>query len=230
VRLHVDTPRGTVRGIAVVLHGGRETSIAAVRAHQLAVLRMFPFAGALRRAGSRDGLAVARLQYGVRGWNGAQRAPVADVEQALAELSNRFPNVPIALVGHSMGGRAAIYAAGHENVRAVVCLAPWIEQRDPVRTLAGRRVLIAHGEFDRVTDPRASAAYARAAAAYAKSVSYVRVAQDRHAMLRRAPLWHRLTAGFVLGVLFARDPVGDPGVEPNRVVREALAGQPALVV
>ena len=56
----------------------------------------------------------------VRGWNGAQRSPVADVEQALDELAARFPGVPIALVGHSMGGRAAMYAAGHEGVRAVV--------------------------------------------------------------------------------------------------------------
>src|SRR5579875_2390195 len=107
--LFVDRPRGPVRGIAVVLHGGRSTSVAPVRPYQLAVVRMQPFAASLRRFGRPDGLLVARVRYTVRGWNGAQRSPVADVEQALDELTARFPDVPIALVGHSMGGRAAVY-------------------------------------------------------------------------------------------------------------------------
>ncbi|HZZ96616.1 MAG TPA: alpha/beta fold hydrolase [Jatrophihabitantaceae bacterium] len=230
MRLLVDTPRGAVRAIAVVLHGGRETSVAAVRSTQLAVLRMRPFVRSLRRSGQADGLAVAQVRYGVRGWNGAQRSPVADVEQALDELAARFPGVPIALVGHSMGGRAAIYAAGHDGVRAVIGVAPWIEQRDPVRTLAGRRVLIAHGDRDRMTNPRASAAYARAAEPYAESVTFVSIAGERHAMLRRARLWHELSTGFVLGVLFDRRPEAGATDDASRVLSGALAGQPALVV
>jgi dienelactone hydrolase len=230
MRLIVDTPHDPVRGIAVVLHGGRDNSVAAVRARQLAVLRMRPFVRSLRRAGRNAGLVVAQVRYGVRGWNGAQRSPVADVEHALDDLGARFPGVPIALVGHSMGGRAAIYAAAHENVRAVVGVAPWIEQRDPVRTLAGRRVLIAHGDRDRMTDPRASAAYARAAEPYAESVTFVSIAGDRHAMLRRARLWHDLSTGFVLGVLFDRRPDAGATDDASRVLVGALAGQPALVV
>jgi dienelactone hydrolase len=213
-----------------VLHGGRDNSVAAVRATQLAVLRMRPFVRSLRRAGRSAGLVVAQVRYGVRGWNGAQRSPVADVEQALDQLTARFPGVPIALVGHSMGGRAAIYSAAHDNVRAVVGVAPWIEQRDPVRTLAGRRVLIAHGDRDRMTDPRASAAYARAAEPYAESVTFVSIAGERHAMLRRARLWHDLSTGFVLGVLFDRRPDDGATDDASRVLAGALAGQPALVV
>ena len=87
----------------------------------------------------RDGLAVARLRYRVRGWNGADAAPVADAHWALDQLTARFPGVPIALVGHSMGGRAALYAAGHPAVRAVVGLAPWIEPGDTERTIDGLR-------------------------------------------------------------------------------------------
>lgn len=244
-RLRVSRPRRPVRGVALVLHGGRSDSITPARPWQLAVLRMRPFAWSLRRAGAADGLAVARLRYRVRGWNGAERSPVADAEQALAELARRFPGVPIALVGHSMGARTALYAAGHPAVRVVVGLAPWIEVGDLERTLpglAGRRVLFAHGDLDRMTDPRSSAVYARRAAATAASFSYVTVTADKHAMLGRARLWHELATGFVLGALWGPSPAGTaatPGTKEETEVRPgdlartlagALAGQAALVV
>ena len=228
--LIVSTPRGKPRGVAVVLHGGRENSIARVRARNLAVVRMQPFATALRRAGAPSGLVVARVRYRVRGWNGAERSPVGDVEQALGELAVRFPDVPVALVGHSMGGRAAVYAAGAANVRAVVLLAPWLEQGDPVETLRGRRVLIAHGDRDRVTSPRASAAYAHSAEAVAGSVSFVAVAGEAHAMVRRARVWHELSTGFVLRTLFGADPRASDEGDVGKVLTRALGGQLALVV
>ena len=62
-----------------------------VTARQLAVLRMLPFAKDLGRAGAPLGLAVARLRYGVRGWNGEDRSPVADGRWALDQLAERFP-------------------------------------------------------------------------------------------------------------------------------------------
>jgi dienelactone hydrolase len=230
MRLLLAEPRSPVRGIAVVLHGGRETSVAPVRGRQLAVLRMRPFVASLQRAGRADGLAVAQVRYRVRGWNGTERSASVDVELALDRLVSRFPQVPIALVGHSMGARAAMYAAGHENVRAVVALAPWLRRGDPVSTLAGRRVLIAHGDRDRITDPRASAAYARAAEQVAQSVSFVSIAGEQHAMLRRARLWHELSTGFVLGVLFERDVRVTAPEDVRKVVTGALAGRAALVV
>jgi dienelactone hydrolase len=228
--LTVDLPDGVVRAVAVVLHGGRAHGTGPVRTSQLAVLRMVPFAKALRRAGAADGLAVARLRYVQRGWNGAARAPLADARWALAELERRCPGVSVALVGHSMGGRAALYVADHPTVRAVVALAPWIEQGDPVSQLAGRRILIAHGTHDRMTSPPASAAYARAAAQVAASVSYISVQDERHAMLRRAHVWHELTTGFVLGVLCARQPQAAVQPQTTNVLRKALAGQASLVV
>jgi pimeloyl-ACP methyl ester carboxylesterase len=106
-KLTVNTPKGAVRAVVLVLHGGREDSHAVARANQLAILRMLPIARALARGGAGHGLAVARLRFSVRGWNGAERSPVAEARTALDELSVRFPGVPIALVGHSMGGRAS---------------------------------------------------------------------------------------------------------------------------
>jgi dienelactone hydrolase len=228
--LIVSTPRGEPRGVAVVLHGGRENSLARVRARHLAVVRMQPFATALRRAGAPSGLVVARVRYRVRGWNGAEQSPVGDVAQALGELAARFPDVPVAIVGHSMGGRAAVYAAGAANVRAVVLLAPWLAQGDPVETLRGRRVLIAHGDRDRITSPQASAAYAREAEEVAGSVSFVSVTGESHAMVRRARVWHELSAGFVLSALFGAHPDASAADEVGRVLTRALGGQLALVV
>jgi dienelactone hydrolase len=229
-KLIVSTPRGQVRGVAVVLHGGRENSTAPVRFTQPAVLRMVPFVRSLRRHGKADGLAVAQVRYRVRGWNGAERSPVADTEWALDQLAARFPDVPIALVGHSMGGRTAMYVAGHERVRAVVALAPWLNRGDPVAPMTGRRLLIAHGDQDRMTDPRASAAFARSVAKVAESVSFVSIAGEHHAMLKRPQFWHELATGFVLGVIFDRRPGGTDDNEVTKVLTRALAGQDALVV
>ena len=221
--LDVVAPDGAVRAVALVLHGGREHGTAAVTPRQLAVVRMQPFALSLTRAGRPLGLAVARLRYRVRGWNGPQRSPVPDVEWALDRLADRFPDAPVALVGHSMGGRAAVYALGHPSVRAMVGLAPWIEPEDPYEQAAGRYVLVAHGERDRITSPANSAAWVKDAASVAAGASYVAIQGERHAMLRRPRTWHTLATDYVLATLCGRRP--GPGV-----VAKVLAGQAPLVV
>ncbi|MDT7636683.1 MAG: hypothetical protein QOC83_971 [Pseudonocardiales bacterium] len=62
-----------------------------------------------------------------------------------------------------------------------------------VRQLAGRTVLLAHGDQDRVTDPERSYAYAYAYALRARQVSdqvcRFDVPGDGHAMLRRRRDW-----------------------------------------
>jgi pimeloyl-ACP methyl ester carboxylesterase len=228
--LHVDLPKGPVQAVALVLHGGRSRSTSAVRANQLAVVRMLPFDAALRRAGSTRGLAVARMRYLVRGWNGTAESPVGDVRWALDQLAQRFPGVGSALVGHSMGGRAAMYAGGQAGVRAVVGLAPWIERGDPYTQLAGRRVLIAHGQLDRTTNPPASAAYAQHAGAAGASVGYIGIRGERHAMMRRPRLWHDLTTGFLLAVMCDAPPPETVPDTAAKILAEVLAGQPSLVV
>ena len=158
------------------------------------------------------------------------RSPVPDVVWALDRLAARYATAPVALIGHSMGGRAAIYAAGHDAVRAVVGLAPWLERDDPVEGVAGRHVLLAHGDRDRIASPKASAAWLRRAGDAAATASLVRITREGHAMLRRAPLWHALTSAYVAAVLCgtqlgpSRRP---PGAE---VIAKVLAGQASVVV
>jgi dienelactone hydrolase len=172
---------------------------------------MVPFARVLASAGRAHGVAVALLRYRYRGWNGADRDPLADLTAALDEHRRRHPDVPVVLVGHSMGGRAALLApAGgaapaEAGVRAVCALAPWLVDTDPVEQLAGRTVLIAHGDRDRLTDPAESYAYAVRAREVTDRVCRFEVRGDGHALLRRHRDWTELVRRFVLGEL---------GVEP----------------
>jgi pimeloyl-ACP methyl ester carboxylesterase len=193
--------RGDVTAVALVLPGGRADSFDAADLRQLAGVRMRPIAGALARRGRRHGLAVWTVRYRYRGWNGREMSPVHDAQWALDEVRRRHGDVPVVAVGHSMGGRTAMRVAGDRSVRAVVALAPWLPEDEPVEQLRGRQLLIAHGNTDVVTSPRASRRYAQRAEAVADRVGFVTVCGDMHAMLLRWRTWHRLTTGFALGAL-----------------------------
>jgi pimeloyl-ACP methyl ester carboxylesterase len=194
---------GATGGVALVLHGGRVTSREPVNARQLAVVRVALLAGALHRRVAEHGIAVWNLRFGVRGWNGAEASPVADVFWALEQI-RLHAGLPVVLVGHSMGGRAALRAAGDPSVRGVVALAPWLPEGEPIRQLADRSLVILHGDADRITDPEASARYAESVRPVARSVRLERITGDGHGMLRRAGTWNRLAAQGV------RDILGEP--------------------
>ncbi|GAA4551585.1 alpha/beta hydrolase [Pseudonocardia xishanensis] len=181
-----------LRALVVVAHGGRSQSTESGERRRLTYWRMLPFAQLLALT---DGLAVAMVRYRHRGWNGSARDAARDVSALLtAEL-------PTVLVGHSMGGRAVLHSAGAPQVKAVAALAPWLDGSDPVAQLAGRSVLIAHGDRERMTDPRQSLAYAVRAKAVTDRVARFDVHGDGHAMLRHAATWHDLVRRFVLGEL-----------------------------
>ena len=107
----------------MVAHGGEEVSTEPTRATQLAVLRMVPIARAIRRALPGGKILVLRPRFTVRGWNGAAASPVGDLLALLDGIRTR-DGVPVMLVGHSMGARAALRAAAHPSVCAVAALAP----------------------------------------------------------------------------------------------------------
>ena len=219
-------------GIVLVLHGGREDGWTPVRTHQLAVVRMIPIARRIAAAG-RGQLAVVRVLDVVRGWNGAASSPVADAQWAVAHALERFGDLPVGLVGHSMGGRAAMRAAGSPNVRSVVGLAPWLPAGEPTEQLRGKQVLIVHGSADRMTSPAGSAAFARSLAGVAAQVSYVEVPGEKHAMLRRRDAFDGLAAAFATGTLLGPDAARtgrrtETGPLSN-LLRQALAGNSWLV-
>jgi len=194
-----------VRGVVLVLPGGRARSTAPASRRHLAYQRMRPFAAAIHAGLAGHGIAVWQLRYRVRGWNGDRRDPVRDARWAIARAHTHHPDAPVFLVGHSMGGRAALYVSGDDGVLGACALAPWIEPDDPVAHLTGRLAVIAHGDGDRMTDPRRSRAYAVAAAEAGARVADFTVVGDQHAMLRRAADWHAL-ARAAAGVAFGIDP------------------------
>lgn len=197
----------TVRSIVLVLHGGQARSPVTVRRRpQLSYLRMVPFAQFLHRRDGRDGMSVRILRYRFRGWDEPERYPVQDARWALNQLEDQHRETPVALLGHSMGARAALRVADHPAVSAVCALAPWTTQDEPVHQLAGRSVLIAHGDRERTTDPRLSFQFAVRAKQVTSRVCRFDVLGDGHAMLRRAHDWTHLAARFVEGELGVQQP------------------------
>jgi pimeloyl-ACP methyl ester carboxylesterase len=160
------------------------------------MLRMYPFAADLARV---SGLAVHLVRYRATGWNGG--ATRMDVTAVLEQLRAACGDVATLLVGHSLGARAALAAGGHPLVRGVCALAAWVGEDDEVGQLAGRRVLLAHGDRDRVTSPLGSLVIARRAAAAGIDARYVGVRGAGHTLLARPLVWQRLVREFALDVL-----------------------------
>lgn len=211
--------RRPVTAAVLVLHGGRPAGRQAADGLRLPFLRMVPFARSVAAAGARCGVDVALLRYRYRGWNEPDLDPVQDARWALGDLRSRHGDVPVVLVGHSMGGRAALRVGGDAGVVGVAGLAPWIERGEPYAHLAGQTVLIAHGDRERMTDPRASRWFAERVATISDRVARFEVHGDGHAMLRRAASWHDLVTRFALGAL---------GLEPfgEAVAKAMAAGDP----
>jgi pimeloyl-ACP methyl ester carboxylesterase len=192
----------------LVLHGGAQRpGNPEVSPAQLSVLRMVPVAQRLAREG-RGRLAVFRVLNSARGWD-ASTTPVDDVAWALAAVRERYGDLPVGLVGHSLGGRAALLAGGSPGVRSVVALNAWVYPTD-APDLRGRRVLFVHGSDDRIAEPARARAVARRLSSRAE-VTWVDVPGGRHAMLRHGRTFEREAARFTAGAL----------LQPGRLGRAA---------
>jgi alpha-beta hydrolase superfamily lysophospholipase len=163
---------------------------------------MVPVAARIARAGRRR-LAVYRLLNSHRGWD-STTTPVMDVAWALEQVAASHGPLPAALVGHSLGGRAALLAARSPEVRSAVALNPWVYPSDGA-DLSGRQVLVVHGTEDRIASPERAAAVARRLSSTAR-VGFVAVPGGRHAMLRHGATFERYAAEFVTATLLGTAP------------------------
>ena len=197
-------PAGPPRGIVLMLHGGAKAGLDPVGARSASWRRTSVMRNAIDRPLLAEGVAVWLLRFAVRGWNaggGPEPSPVPDARWALDQAAEEHPGVPVVLLGHSMGGRTAVHAAGHPAVTGVVGLAAWLEPSDPVRPLTGRHLVLAHGSHDRITSPRGSRAYVERARGVAASAEFVDLGPLGHYMLRGARTWNRFALGASLDLV-----------------------------
>lgn len=214
-----------VSGVVLLLPGGEEVSGRRPSA-LLAAASVRALGRRLTRAGRDPGLAAHVVHYRCRGWNGSEAHLARDAAWAADEAVRRYGDVPVCLAGIGMGGRAALRAGGHEAVNSVLALAPWLPDEDvaappePVKQLAGRRVLIVHGTNDARSDPELSFRLAARAKKANREVCRFEVHSDGHGLNQYREEVLALAEDFVMGALFGR--------AFSRPVRDALAAPPPL--
>ncbi|MGW1974807.1 alpha/beta hydrolase [Streptomyces sp. NPDC001889] len=209
-----------VGGVVLLLPDGVPESARPPSARSFA--RILPLGRALARAGRVDGLVVHSVHYRARGWNGPDAGLAVDAARAADEVVRRYGDVPICLAGHGFGGRAALHAADHPGVGAVLALAPWLpeEGQEPVRQLVGRQVMIVHGTNDARTEPDLSYRLAERAKKVNRSICRFEVHSDGNALRQHHAEVLALATDFVLGSLFPHP--------YSRPVADALAAPPPL--
>lgn len=224
--VEVHAPVGETTAVVIVLHGGKADSFEVSEATHLSSRRVNPFVTAIHRQGRSHGVAVWKVRYRYRGWNGAHMSPTHDAQWALDEVRRRHGDVPVVLLGHSMGGRTATHVLGDPSVIGMVAFGPWMPD-EPIEGAAGKRIVIAHPTLDKWTSPAQSLAWANAARPLAASLTYVHVRRTGHFMLWNAAFWTDLAVGFTLSWLGVEPSVGR---RATNVLVQAAAGATELTV
>lgn len=194
----LDAP-GTARGLVLMLHGGKANSTVPVDGRSASWLRLAALQRAITPAAHEAGVSTWLLRYRERGWNAG--SPVADARWALEQVRREAGDLPVVLLGHSMGGRTGVHVADDPAVAGVVALAPWWSPADPVRTLAGKHLRAAHGRTDKITSYRMTGAYVARASEVAASASLRDMGRVGHYLLRRVTDWNSFALGSSLEVL-----------------------------
>jgi len=197
-----DAP-GRPRAMILVLHGGKPRSRQGVDGRSASWRRALWLQREISQRAHEVGVGVWLVRYRERGWNGGS-APVADARWALDQIRAVHDDVPVVLLGHSMGARVAVHAADDRSVTGVVGLAPWWSAEDPVSTLAGRTLLAAHGRRDRITSFKETTRYVERAKAVADSAELTDMGALGHYMLTGSGRWHDVAITSALSMLGAQ--------------------------
>ena len=175
-------------GLILALHGGKQASRAPVDGRSASWRRMATLQRTLTPDAHDAGISTWLLRYRQRGWNAG--APVADARWALDQVREQLGQVPVVLLGHSMGARTAAYVADDPSVVGVVALAPWWQPDDPVTRLAGKPVAAAHGSTDKITSARLTCAFLDRADQVGARTEFLDMGRVGHYMLRRVSRWN----------------------------------------
>jgi alpha-beta hydrolase superfamily lysophospholipase len=213
-------------GVVLLLHGASRPGPTPASRWGASALRMLPVAAATVWAG-RGRVSVLRLVHGNRGWGSGASSADAAARWALEQIRHLHPGVPVAVIGHSLGARAALHVADAPAVAVVVGLAPWITPTEPARLLTRQRVVLLHGSDDRTTSPAATATLVHHAQGIAASATLVRYAGQGHTLLGHGDAAGRLAAHVAVSVL-TRD--GTPPPRSSPLLKAVLAATAASSV
>lgn len=187
------------RALVLLLHGGKQTSRQPVDGRSASWRRMAAIQRAVDEGAHAAGVSTWLLRYRHRGWNHGE--PVDDARWALDTAREELGDLPVVVLGHSMGARTAVHVADDPSVLGVVALAPWWSDQDPVDTLKGRAVHAAHGRTDKITSARMTRAYLQRAEPVAERLEFVDMGRVGHYMFRRVPEWNDFATSRALAVL-----------------------------
>ncbi|WP_199904919.1 alpha/beta hydrolase [Nocardioides sediminis] len=194
-----DAP-GRPEALVLMLHGGKPRSRLAVDGRSASWQRSAWMQRTIAPRAHEAGVGVWLVRYRQRGWNGGTDR-VADARHALDAVRGDLGDVPVVLLGHSMGARVAVHVADDPSVVGVVGLAPWWSAQDPVRTLAGRTLVAAHGRRDRITSYAETARYVERARRVAVDATLRDMGALGHYMLTGADQWNDVALESALQVL-----------------------------
>lgn len=189
-------------GVVVLLHGANE----ALNPHPAwldpAYLRMPSLRRVLRRATKRQ-VAVAQIYHAGGGWDIHGRRGPDDARHAFGLVRERFPGLPLCVVAHSSGGCVALRAGDDPDIVSIVALAPYVSPHERADHLAGRDLLVVHGDRDHVASFPLSEDLVARINESGGTARFVRMPAAGHFMVRGAKLWHSLAADHVVRTLLS---------------------------
>jgi pimeloyl-ACP methyl ester carboxylesterase len=190
-----------------MLHGGGDDPEArAVGDTYLGYARMRYLHWCIKKELASHGVSLWLVRNRFTSWNAptdqAEPAPVADARTGLEAIQTAHgEDVPVVLVGHSMGARAALHVVDDPTVVGLVAVAPWLPPEEPVETLRDRHLAAAVSGADTEVEPSDVRAFVARADRVARSTVFEQIG-DRgpgalaHGMGHNVGEWH----GFIIGL------------------------------